>query len=387
MRRVAILAVLAFGAATSHAGDDVPLPHLVPGQIATLFPAPATRAASALIDVPPGIHMLHVFVSRYEAYGLTVEEGPVGESGEFLEFIRHEKQSGPLHLVRMEPAPGLHRVVVIGSANARGGAAVDVEFDHDSSPPIVDLGREGLPGFVRRFRLYVPPHEGIAELRGSRSADGIRVRLRGPRGDVGEDVDLPVALPGTENGGMYEVEILRGTPEALARMDLYLSRSAGSPPAPPLKPVRLFPGAPVTVFLGGHGSDRADFVLGTSVGDAGYSIVAKATSFGEDQHPDPDLFIERGRPVDSPEDDADYLGIGRGASESIHLGGTLGLPPDEYYVRVQLVDGEQPADVTILVTRISESLQFAPAPTDLPLDAWVKGSIHAETATIQWFSV
>lgn len=385
LARSALIVLLVSGSTSARAGGEAPPPHLVPGQIATLFPSVETRTATALVDVPPGIRMLHVFVSAEAVFGLTVEEGPIGEAGQFLEFIRHEKQRGPLHLVRTDPTPGLHRVVVFGPFDARGGAAVHVAFDTDVAPPIVDLRREGLPGFVRKFRLYVPPHEGTAVLRSRAAADGIRVRLLGPRGDIGEDVPLPATLAGTESGGMYVVEILRGTAEALATLELYVSRAAGQPSDAPLRPRRLVPGTPISVFLGGHGSDQADFLLMVPPGSAGYAITARASAEGEDVHPDPDIYVRRGRPIDSPIDDADYLGIGRGVSESVRLGGTNGLPADEYYVRVSLVDGEQPGDVTVLATGHPEGAAVEPSP--LALDAWVSGSIHAETSVVTWFDV
>jgi S1-C subfamily serine protease len=221
----------------------------------------------------------------------------------------------------------------------------------------------------------------------SAALDGIRVRLRGPEGDVGDDVPLPATLPGTESGGMYVVEVLRGSPEALATLELFLSRAAGAPPDRPIRPPLLVPGTPLSVFLGGHGSDSADFLLNVPASSPGLVISATATSDGEGSHPDPDIYVQRGRPIDSPLDDADYLGIARGDSETVRLGGAGGLPADAYYVRVQLVDGEQAGDVTVLATALEAVAPIAPEPIDLAVDTWTPGSIHAETAAVQWYAV
>ncbi len=391
MRRLAAATLLAFAALASRTSEGRPPveSELRAGEAASLDLSEATRAASAVLDVPAGVEALHVFVSIGSPSPLTVEEGPVDGAGAFTEVVRERKFDGRAHVVRRTPSPGRHRIVVTSGGPLPDDAVVEIEFDRPGEPPIVDLERDRLPGSARRFRLYVPPHDGVAELHARGSPNAVQVLVRGPDGVLGKPSKLPLSLAGSEPGGLFGVDVLRGSPEALARVRLTVPRVGDAPIASAESPRPLVVGTPARFSLGGSAlSDQAAFELVVSDASPGLRLTATATREGK-VLPDPDVYVRRGKAVDEPMEDADFAGVGRGPHETLHLGGTAGLSPGVYHVLVELPEAELPAELTLVVEPLAKAGPPFPVISPLPLDTFVAGELHAfvDPSLVQWYDV
>ena len=255
MRRFALVVVLAVTGLSSSRprssaeGSSAPL--LVEGKPVTLLLSPETLAASAVIHVPAGVEALHVFVSIGLAVRLEVEEGPIDETGAFTESIRQAHARGRAHLSRTVPTMGLHRLIVRRESAGALVAHVEIAFDRPGSPPVVDLASGRLTPGSRRVRFYVPPHEGAARLELTGPADEpIRVLFRNRDGTAGEPATLPLDLPGTEPGGLFELDVLRGVGEGLRLVRLAVSPAGTVVTSSESAPARLELGTPTTLRLG-----------------------------------------------------------------------------------------------------------------------------------------
>lgn len=388
MRHAALVVLCVLSLPLAGADEPTPVPapvRLTLGEFATLVPSTTTRQSSALIDVPPGLRTLHVFASAGAAVSIGVEEGAVGAAGALLDPVRREAGAGRVHLSRTSPTPGLHRVVVTTGAGVPDAVAVRVEVEEAGAPALFDLAFDRPPAGLRQFRLFVPPHEGLAELRRGSSPDSIRVRVTSPTGALGEPASLPLVLDGAQAGGVYGVEIVDGPDDAAAQLELRVP-TPGSISVDAARPTRLEFGRETTFTLGGKAAQRAHFVLTIGPGSYGCDVRVSATGEG-DAHPDADVFVSRAGAVEAGLDDAEYVGMRTGPEESVHLGGTAGPAPGDYHVDVELVDPDVGADLTITAIRRLEpppSIDAAPA---RPLGTFAPCVVPAAADRVAWSTV
>ena len=240
--------------------------------------------------------------------------------------------------------------------------------------------RTFLPTLAQRLMLSV---EGAGRT-------GIHFRIDGP-GDYRREGTGPrtIVLDRDEApAGAYTLDL--GAPRGVALPETVKVRATWTSDAAPVpssepQPV-VEPGSSTTVTLGGGGPTARTLRIPVQPGSG--ALLLEATN---PAGADVDLYVRRGGPLASGDQDADYFALSSAPAEHVVLGGVNGLPSGTYYCELVLVDGEESVPVTLSVRqrprRPTAGTWGDELPPELEPGVWVRGRVEAPIAGIAWFGL
>jgi hypothetical protein len=219
---------------------------------------------------------------------------------------------------------------------------------------------------------------------------GVRFRIDGP-GDYRREGTAPrtIVLDRDEApAGAYVLDLSapRGVPLP-DRVRVRITWTSDVAPTPSSEPQPIVqPGHEISVTLGGSGPTARTVRVPVEPRTGGVAIEATNPSGA-----DVDLYVRRGGPLTTGDQDADYFALSSAPSERILLGGMAGLPPGTYYCEAVLVEGQGPVPVTLHVTRLEASATRGTwgeqAPEPLQPGVWARGRVQAQVSGLRWYAI
>ncbi len=402
--RHAVLALLALASAgtppPAHAGDPPAAAGgagtLVEGQTASIRIPRGTERWLGRFEVPVGAKALHVFASSPVDVDLELRPGvvPATEAatrGDDDDLVA-EGELGDEHLMLPDPQPGPWTLIVRHPASRRGFAPVDLAFavTGGGRPEVLlegqgmDLGKVSAWPLravawwpATRPELVVTGPRGVAVRASGHEAPGgrgSRAAARGAALRLGEADGVP--------RGLVPLEVLPETRTLRGQLEMSVE------PAPKkVGPHALRLGSPLEFKVTEEDkASRVAFRLEVPPRCPGVDLTVVG-----DKDQDFDLYVRRGKGMESPSEDADYIALRTGDEDGVHLGGTRGLPAGTYEILAEVVGSPDAPRATLL----AEERSFADASPrltqgpgrSLPLGVYANGHFESLDAYASWFQV
>lgn len=393
-----LLALLLAPAGAPRAGaDDGTLPVLadaVPQRVALALGEPAWTAR---MEVPGDALALCVVAAADLDLDLYLQHGRPAFGGE-EDAVVAGLDEGTVEVLRVgreaPPVPGdWYLTVEHVRASMRGVTGQVVAFVDRKGG-----ARTVLPGHA----VSVMPSAGAATLRTWVPPGTTSLRLdlaatlpagatpageaRGPEGRVLPlDARKPFVLAGDALWPGLWTFTLRGLGEAAVGATLAW---AAPSPADSSDAAPLGPGRPQVLRMGGSAPSEREWRVDVPAGWRGFTLTAL-----NDADEDLDLYVRRGEPMESPEQDADWMAITSSGEERLVVGGLRELAPGPYFVRATLV-GEGPVVCSVTLQPVPEGkgpglprTWGGDDPAVLAPGAWTPGRIDASQQGIRWHAL
>ncbi len=369
---------------------------LIEGETASFRIPRGTERWLGRFEVPAGAKALHVFAASSVDVDIELRHGAVtakeaASRGDDDDLVA-DGESGEEHLMLPDPEAGPWTLIVRHPASRRGFAPVDVAFavTGGGRPEVllegqgVDLGK--VSAWPLRAVTWWPSTRPELVVTGPR---GVAVRTTGrdvPAGRVGRTASHGAALRlGDADGvprGLVPLEVLPEVRTLRGQLEV-----ASEPASKEKGPRALRFGKPVEFKVTEEDkASRVAFRLEVHPRCPGIDLTVVG-----DKDQDFDLYVRRGKGMNSPSEDAHYIALRTGDEDGVHLGGSGGLPAGEYEILAEVVGSPDAPRATLL----AEERSFRDAAPRLlqgpgralPLGAYQEGQFASAEAYAAWFDV